>query len=162
MAEGHERLYAIKPDEGYFSAGVKPDGQQVLIGLFCPNLVAFHFDRDGKLLRSEQRPVPFVKDVTPPYDIDDERIQPMIETWKAEMRFRPATISVRKFFSDEHDIGIEDYPSHFHEILSDPAADEEEKAGVRESMELWDKDGQFVLLWGNDYWLDESGRVVSS
>jgi hypothetical protein len=29
-------------------------------------------------------------------------------------------------------------------------------------MELWDEDGQFVLLWGNDYWLDGSGRVVSS
>jgi hypothetical protein len=136
MAGGHERLYAIKPDEGYFSAGVTPDGQQVLMGLFCPNLVVFYFDRDGKLLRSEQRPVPFFRDVTPPYDIYDERIQPMIETWKAEMRFRPATIGVRKFFSDEHYIGIENYPSHFHEMLSDPAADEEEKADVRESMEL--------------------------
>jgi hypothetical protein len=86
----------------------------------------------------------------------------MIEAWQAAMGFRPATISVREFFSDEHSIGIEDYPSHFHEILSDPAADEEEKADVRESMELWNKDGQFVLLWGNDYWLDGSGRVISS
>jgi hypothetical protein len=132
------------------------------MGLFCPNLVAFYFDRDGELLRSEQWPVPFFRDVTPPYDIYDERIQPMIETWKAEVRFRPATIRVRKLFSDEHYIGIEDYPSHFHEILSDPAADEEEKADVRGSMGLWEKDGQFVLLWGNDYWLDGSGRVVSS
>jgi hypothetical protein len=78
------------------------------------------------------------------------------------MSFQPATIRVRKFFSDEHYIGIEDYPSHFHEILSDPDSDEEEKADVRESMVLWDKDGQFVLQWGNDYWLDGSGHVVSS
>jgi hypothetical protein len=98
----------------------------------------------------------------PPYDIYDARIQPLIEAWKLEMGFRPATIRVRKFWSAEHYIGIEDYPSHFHEILSDTTADEEEKADVRESMELWDEDGQFVLQWGNDYWLDRTGRVVSS
>ena len=162
MADKRGRLYAIKPDEGYFSAGVKPGGEQVLMGLFCPNLVAFRFDRDGYLLGCEQHPVPFFRDVKPPYDIYDDRIQPMLVAWKAEMELSPATIRVRKFFSDEHYIGIEDYPSYFHEILSDPAADVEEKADARQSMELWDKHGQFVLHWGNDYWLDESGRVVSS
>jgi hypothetical protein len=160
--EGQEQLYAIRPDEGYFFAGVTPGGAQVLMGLFCPNLVAFRFDREGNLLGSEQQPVPFFQGVAPPYDIYDQRIQPMIEGWKQEMGFRPATIRVRKFWSAEHYIGIEDYPSHFHEILSDPSADEEEKADVRESMERWDKDGQFVLQWGNDYWLDRAGRVVSS
>lgn len=162
MACGQDRRYAVKPDEPYFSAGVRPNGEQVLMGLFCPNLVAFYFDRDGNLLRTEHRPVPFFRDVIPPYDIYDGRIRPMIEDWKAEMGFGPATIRVKQFFSDEHYIGIEDYPSHFGEILGDPEADEEEKADVRESMELWDRAGQFVLLWGNDYWLDGSGRVVSS
>ncbi len=52
MAEGHLRRYAIKPDEGYFYAGVTPDNEQVLIGLFCPNLVAFYFDPEGTLLRT--------------------------------------------------------------------------------------------------------------
>ena len=157
-----ERRYAIKPNEGYFSAGVTPVGEQVLMGLFCPNLVAFYFDRDGSLIRSENRPVPFFHDVSPPYDIYDDRIEPMIENWKSEMTYRPATIRVKKFFSNEHLIGIEDYPSHFHEILCDSAANDAEKAHVRESMVQWDKSGQFVLQWGNDYWLDGSGRVVSS
>jgi hypothetical protein len=39
---------------------------------------------------------------------------------------------------------------------------DEERADVRESMQLWDADGQFVLYWGNDYWLDDSGEVVAS
>jgi hypothetical protein len=162
MEPAHERRYAIRPDEGYFSAGVTADGQQVLMGLCCPNLVAFRFDRDGKLVGTEQRPVPFFRGVTPPYDIYDERLRPMLQAWKAEMGFRPDTIRVQRFYSDEHGIGIEDYPSHFHEVLADPTADAEEKADIRESMELWDQDEQFVLLWGNDYWLDGSGRVVSS
>jgi hypothetical protein len=162
MEQDHERRYAIKPDEGYFCAGVTADSKQVLMGLFCPNLVAFDFDLEGNLLRVDQRPVPFFQGVTPPYNIYDERIPPLIESWKKEMGFRPATIRVKRFFSAEHSIGIEDYPAHFHEILSDPAAGDEEKADIHDSMELWDKDGQFVLLWGNDYWLDGSGRVVSS
>jgi hypothetical protein len=162
MAEASKRRYAIRPGEGYFSAGVTPDGAQVLMGLYCPNLVAFRFDRDGSLIGAEQRPVPFFRGVTPPYDIYDDRIQPMIGAWKDEMGFRPATIRVGRFYSDEYGIGIEDYPSHFHEMLDDPDADAEEKAGIREAMELWDADGQCVLLWGNDYWLDGSGHVVSS
>jgi hypothetical protein len=163
MTEGHERRYAIKPDQGtFFHTGVTPENEQVLLGLFCPNLVAFRFDLEGNLLRTEQRPVPFFQGVTPPYRIYDERIPPLIEAWKKDMGFCPAAIKVKKFFSEEHSIGIEDYPSHFHEILADPDADEAEKADVRDSMELWDRDGQFVLQWGEDFWLDESGEVVSS
>jgi hypothetical protein len=162
MATGRERRYAIRPDQGYFSAGVTSAGEQVLMGLSCPNLLALYFDPDGALMRTEHRPVPFFRGVTPPYDIYDDRIRPMIEGWQAEMGFRPATIRVRKFYSDEYSKGIEDYPDHFADILADPEADEEEKADVRESMEIWDSEGQFVLLWGNDYWLDGSGRVVSS
>jgi hypothetical protein len=163
MEQGRERRYAIQSHDDYdLYTGLTPNNEQVLMGLSCPNLVAFHFDLEGNLLRSSQRPVPFFQGVTPPYHIYDERILPLIEAWKKEMGLRPATIEVKKFFSLEHYIGIEDYPSHFHEILSDPAVGDEEKAHVRESMELWDKDGQFVLLWGNDYWLDESGEVVSS
>ena len=162
MAEVQERRYAIRPDEGYFAAGVARGGEQVLMGLLCPNLVAFRFDQDGRLIGIDHRPVPFFRDVTPPYDIYDIRLQPMLDAWKAEMGFRRATIRVLKFYSDQYWAGIEDYPSHFHEVLADPDADAEEKADIRESMELWDRDGQFVVLWGNDYWLDGSGRVVSS
>ena len=78
------------------------------------------------------------------------------------MGLRPATIKVRKFFARKPYVGIEDYPAHFGEILSDPEAAEEEKDDVRDPMGLWDQDGQFVLQWGNDYWLDDAGEVVSS
>src|SRR5205814_740764 len=138
------------------------DKQQVLLGLACPNLLAFRFDQEGNLLWTEQRPVPFFQGVTPPYEIYDPRIPPLMEAWKVEMRFHPAKIKVKKFFSEQFFVGIEDYPSHFQEILNDPAAGDSEKADVLDSMKLWDKDGQFVLQWGNDYWLDKAGEVVSS
>ena len=163
MGKDHERLYAIQPHDYYFfHTGVTPAEEQLLMGLYCPNLIAFRFDVEGNLLGTEQRQVPFFQGVTPPYNIYDNRIPPLMETWKNEMRFREATIKVKKFFSREPYIFIEDYPSHFLEILSDPNADEEEKADIRDSMKLWDKDGQFVLQWGNDFWLDETGEVVST
>jgi hypothetical protein len=163
MKRSRERRYAIQLHDCYgLYTGLTPNDEQVLMGLFCPDLVAFHFDREGNLLRIDQRPVPFFQGVTPPYNIYDKRIPRLIKAWQKEMGLRPATIQVRKFFSHELYIGIEDYPSDFEEILSDPAADEEEKADVRRDMKSWDKDGQFVLQWGNDYWLDESGEVVSS
>ena len=163
MEQSRERRYAIQTHDSYgFYTGLTPNDEQVLMGLFCPDLVAFYFDREGNLLRTDRRPVPFFQGVTPPYNIYDKRIPPLIKAWQKEIGFRSATIQVKKFFSHKPYIGIEDYPAHFQEILSDPDADEEEKADVRDSMVSWDKDGQFVLQWGNDYWLDESGEVVSS
>jgi hypothetical protein len=53
-----ERLYPIKPDEGHlFHAGIIPGDQQLLMGLFCPDLVAFCFDAAGNLLCVHSRPL---------------------------------------------------------------------------------------------------------
>jgi hypothetical protein len=158
-----ERLYPINSHGSYdFYAGVTADKTQVLMGLFCPDLVAFFFDPEGDLIKVETRPLPFFQHVPPPYDIYDGRIQLLLDDWMSDLGIQPTTIRVKRFFSQELCIGIEDYPGHFQEILSDSEASKEEKDDIVHSMTLWDQDLQFVLLWGNDYWLDESGYVVSS
>jgi hypothetical protein len=155
-------LYPILPEQGYFDAGVTGGGRQVLMGLYCPDLVAIFFNRSGDLLGTERRHLEFLQRRGGAYDIYDERISPRLRAWQNEMGYRPATIRVKKFFIAGLGIGIEDYPAHFAEILEDPDCSEDEKAGVRESMHFWDADKQFVLLWGNDFWLDGTGEVVSS
>jgi hypothetical protein len=163
MSRKGERSYPIKTHEPYgFWTGLTPGNKQVLMGLLCPNLVAFFFDAGGTLLAVEQRPLALFQGVAPPYDIYDERIPGEVASWQSEMGLRPAPIKVKKFFTQEPYAGIEDYPDHFGEVLSDPEAGRAEKEDVCESMRLWDKDGQFVLQWGNDYWLDDTGEVVSS
>lgn len=163
MAKDTERRYPIKSHEGYgFCAGITSDNKQVLMGLLCPSIAAIFFDSEGTLLHVEQHPVNFFQGVNPPYNIYDKRIPTLILAWLMEIGFQPATIKVKKFFSQVRYVGIEDYPSHFEEILNDPKESVEEKNDIRESMRLWDKDGQFVLHWGNDYWLNVSGEVVSS
>jgi hypothetical protein len=159
MEQTDERRYTIQPDES-LSTGFTSRSEQVFMGLACPNLIAFHFDHDGNLLRTEQRPVPFFVGVSPPYNIYDERISPLIQAWKTELEFGPAAIAVKKFFSQG--IGIEDHPSHLLDILEDPTAGTEEKAEARDSIESWKQRGDFVLWWGDDLWLDQSGQVISS
>lgn len=164
----------IRSEQGDFDAGMTGDGRQVLMGLDCPDLVAIFFDAAGDLIRHEARHLEFlqrsglivdgepIEGAVGYYDIDDERILHRIVAWQEELQFRSTTIRVKRFFLDELGIGIEDYPSHFGEILVDPGASDEEKRDLRDSMRLWDADGQFVLHWGNDYWLDDSGEVTSS
>lgn len=173
-SEGGSHLYPIQPEQGYFEAGMTGDGRQALMGLNCPNLVAIFFDASGDLISHESRRLELlqrsgvivdgepIEGMVGYYDIYDERIPPRIVAWQEELQFRSATIRVKRFRLDELGIGIEDYPSHFGEILDDPKASDEEKDDVRGSMRLWDADGQFVLHWGNDYWLDDSGEVTSS
>jgi hypothetical protein len=158
-----QRLYPIRSHEDYgFYAGVTPDNRQVLMGLLCPNIVVFLFNATGSLVETKQRRVHFFEGVTPPFDIYDGRIPPMIDAWQTEMRLQPGIIKVKKFFSLDLSVVIEDYPSHFEAILSDPQEGEDAKIDIRDSIKSWDKEKQFVLIWGNDYWLNNSGEVVSS
>ncbi|MFO0964158.1 MAG: hypothetical protein U0793_01040 [Gemmataceae bacterium] len=50
------RLFPIQGYGDEFSTGVCADGRQVVMGLLCPHLVAYFFDRKGKLLGDEHRP----------------------------------------------------------------------------------------------------------
>jgi hypothetical protein len=163
MQKVQDRLYSIRSHESYgFYTGLTPSSEQVLMGLHSPDLIAFRFDVNGNLTSTERRPIPLFQDVSPPYDIYHEQLPQLICQWQREMRLRESTIQVKKFTSNECDIFIDDYPSHFDEILSDPEASDAEKEDIAESIRLWDADRQFVLQWGNDYWLDETGDVVSS
>ncbi len=174
MTRDDSYLYTIRPDQGYFHCGITGDGRQVLMGLYCPDLVALFFNTAGDYLGHEERRLEFlqrndvivdgvpIEGLVAFYDIYDQRIDPRLRAWQAELGFRDLADRVKKFSVPTLGIAIEDEPDHFREILEDPETSEEEKADVRDSMADWYEDGQFVLLWRNDYWLDSTGEVVSS
>ena len=163
VTTNERRLYRIKPDEGYFFyADVTPDNKQVLMGVYCPNLIAFFFDSDGNLLSFHQRSLGVEHPHDGPYNVYSERISQQLSAWQLELGFQPTTIKVKKFFQLELKIGIQDQPDHFGEMLFDPQVSEDEKKEVRDSIRRWEECEQFVLWWGNDYWLDKTGEVVSS
>jgi hypothetical protein len=169
------RLYSIQTDEAsVFWAGMASHRRQVLMGLFCPNLLAIFFDLDGNLISIEEAHLEFlqpsgvfvggepIEGLVRRYNIYDERIPERIHAWQQQMEFEPAVIRVRKFWVQSKSIGIQDHPKHFAGAFSDPELSQEERDEQREWMRQWDADGRYVLQWGNDYWLDAAGRVTSS
>lgn len=157
------RLFPINSHPEYgFHAGTTADGRQVLMGLLCPNLVAHLFDGDGRFLGIQTRPLDFL---TPSaagiYNIYDKRIPGCIEVWRGELGLTPGVIRVRSF-SAESGVAIDEHPDHLDELLDDPDASDDEKEEARESLRRWEEDREFVLYWGNDYWLDDKGEVTSS
>jgi hypothetical protein len=175
MIRGDAHLYPIRTEESYLlHTGFTSDNRQVLMGLYCPDIVAIFFEQNGSLLEAQKRRLSFLKPDEGVYDIYDPRITDELLSWQTELGFQPGTIRVKRFFvwdnpefsSDlpwmRNGIGIQDYPDHFAEILGDPNALEEEKEALQKSLEPWEADGQFVLWWGNDYWLNREGEFVSS
>jgi hypothetical protein len=171
-------LYPIQNGiRNWISAGLTGDGRQVLMGIYSPELIAIFFDPFGKLLDAQKRPLKFIdEDIQRGYapDLRDDRIGEVLSLWQDELGYQPQRILVRKFFILEESsgnvgpwtregIGIEDYPSFWLEVLTNPSAfDEDEKNMVRTEMPRWDREGQFVLWWGNDYWIDGTGELVAS
>ncbi len=175
MERDRSYLYAIQTHEdSFFHAGLAGDGRSVLMGLLCPYLVSIFFDAEGNLLEVQKRSLEFLQargvfvDGEPiegqvrTYNIYDERIPERLAEWQQSMGVFPSPIRVKRFFLPEIGVGIEDFPDHFTEILADPHETEEEKSSIRESMREWEEGDQFVLFWGNDYWLNGSGEVISS
>lgn len=167
--------YVIQTHEAYgFFTGKSRGKQQVLMGLACPNLIAFFFNLDGDLIhvtkRFQEYLVPssvFVdgkplEGIVQTFDIYDPRIPVRLSEWQAEIGFQEQPITVKRFSNAETGIGIGDYPDHFAEVLSDPNASDDEKDNVLQSLPEWEADGQFVFWWGNDYWLNANGDVTSS
>jgi len=182
--------YIINSYGDDFYTGTIADGRQVLMGLLCPKLVAVFFDADGNLLQVESRPlsrlpprqgaigvswetdvgVLSLEGVRPgPYQVYDPHFQAALTrdlaAWKREIQFQDAPITVREFFLDDRFLGIRRLPDHLQEFKENPdnvAKDEEERRGLEDRIREWESLGQFVLLWGEDYWMSRDGDVEST
>jgi hypothetical protein len=158
-----ERLFPLQPGRVY--TGVCPDGTQVLMGLYCPEVVCFVFSPDGDLLREEARPwkmpAPEREGYWDIYDPDfKQAIARQLREWQEEIGSTPATIHVKPFFSASRAIGITDGLDMFEgneDVLS-----EQELVDEAESREVWVESGYFVFYWAKDLHMDADGSVMSS
>ncbi len=87
----------------------------------------------------------------------------MHEYLRAEFGFQPALIRVREFATDR--VAIFPLPADYQEFVDDPETpsfDEEQRKCFPYYITKWVENEEFVLLWGNDYWMDNNGEVTSS
>jgi hypothetical protein len=147
------KLYSLRAGEGYFDAGVLPDGRQALMAAFYDATFAILFAPDGTFVEYLERP----NAVRAPNES-------ALRAWQTELGFTPQTIRVEEFYVDDREVGIAELPSHYQELVDDPESqpDPDERAQLMREIEQWQHDGNFVLYWGNDLWLDASGHVASS
>jgi hypothetical protein len=159
-----DRLYPVRTNEDYgFYCGQLADGRQALATIDVRLLlVVALFDVAGNLVGEEERDLagrwPIPAHGYP--EVDHAELQ---EYLRAEFGVEPAVIRVRQFVTDR--VVIFPLPGHYQEFLDDPQSPSFER-GQRERfpayIKEWIEGEHFVLLWGNDYWLDKNGEVTSS
>jgi hypothetical protein len=164
-----KRRFPIRRDSGIctgFYTGVGRDGTQILMGLYCPDVVCFFFKPTGELLREEARrwDVPAPKRYGGHWDTYDPAFRRTLERqllrWQEEIGATPATVRVKAFFSKSRTIGITNGLDMFEgneDILS-----EEELAEEAQTRQEWIDSGYFVFNWAKDFHMWANGEVMSS
>jgi hypothetical protein len=167
-AVADERLFPIQAYD--YETGVCTDGQQVVMGLLCPELVAFYFDSQGNLLGREGRrwsdAAGKIAGDRPPYHTFNDEFKALIDAqrkaWQAELGYSPATVRVKQFHDDKYQVGIDILPDHFEDIESRTWLSEEQRQDYAESRAEWLADGNFVWWWARDYYMSADGKVEST
>jgi hypothetical protein len=152
--------------ERYFYAGHLPEGRQVLIARSVyGQMIAAIFDSGGNLIQvihQELPSPPVLPDSGEIREVDDGDFQ---EFLRREFGFSPGLIRIKEFRIPQDRFAVYHLPQHYREFLENPnsqAFDEEEREAIPGLIHQWNEWGQFVLEWGNDFWLDSTGEVVAS
>jgi hypothetical protein len=167
-----DRLFPLNfrgVDAGGPVTGVCADGRQVVMGLLCPNLVAYFFDPKGDLLHEEHRswlhPAP--RRGAGPYQIYDEAFQSALATqfqkWQQTLGFNRCAIQVRAFLDERYVVGIELFPDHLQPTADEwQSMTEQERQDMQQARAKWKAAGTFVWWWAEDYWINPDGTVGSN
>src|SRR5262249_15548384 len=79
--------------------------------------------------------------------------------------FVPGLIRVKEFRIPGEQFAVYHLPRHYQDFLRNPGGPEfgdEERQEFPGLIEQWQERGNFVLEWGNDFWLDSTGEVGAS
>lgn len=162
-----EQLFQIYPYAGDFHTGRLRDGRQVLLGLLCPELVAYFFDERGHMLTGARRAwrTPATRiGGHGPYNIDDPTfcaaIQQQISEWKLELELEEGPIRIAEFFDADLAVGIEVVPGQFDDGQDEETPSERVERVAAKSK--WVRSGKFVFWWAKDYWMSREGKVEST
>jgi hypothetical protein len=152
--------------ERYFYAGHLPDGRQALIARSVyGQLIAAICDGGGNLtqvVHQELPSPPVLPDSGEIREVDEDEFR---EYLRREFGFSPGLIRIKEFHIPEGMFAVYHLPPHYREFLENPngpSFDEEERQAFPGLIRQWNECGQFVLEWGDDFWLDSTGAVVAS
>src|SRR5260370_19241249 len=151
--------FRITTNKEYHIFAGRAGSRQALIGLLYPRLIGVFFDLNGNFVTLQERALSAEAEHTGSGGVFDEefaqRLQPEVLSWQQELGFQPTAINVKEFFLPNYSIGLESPATYWDPILRElhhyPQLEPED---IREMIARWDRTGQFVLWWGNDYYVD--------
>jgi uncharacterized protein (TIGR02996 family) len=144
-----------------WEAGLAGDCQVLMLGEH-ERVLGLFFDREGEFLEQQIRPWP--RPAQGYRGEFDELWEATCRPWQQELRFEPTTICVKRFAGPEGEPCIIDYAFGHRDFFQRPEElDAEERDSISRFLhEVWLPRGQFVLNWGDDFWMDNTGEVVAT
>lgn len=159
-----ERLYPVKTDEDHsLFCGRLANGHQAMATLDVRLLlVVTLFDAAGNLVGEEERDLAGRWPI-PVHGYPEVNHAELHDYLRTEFGFEPAVIRVRALTTDR--VAIYPLPGHYQEFVDapeSPSFDEGQREHFPALIKEWVENEEFVLLWGNDYWMDNNGKITSS
>jgi len=153
-------MHTIRPRPWTYFTGETLDGKQVLLGWVTDFIGVLLFDKKGELVSTNEYPL----------GIDLQRgLGPAVEAIaakkirvvKRELGFRRGPIRVQPFSVNGWKVRLKRFPDELEEFLFDPDRYSEDEARLyRTDIERWKVEGNSVLEWGNQYYLDGEGNTI--
>jgi hypothetical protein len=163
-ASASDRLYPLQSHDPYgFYAGGLPGGEQAIVFWESPGKVAaLRFSATGEYLGVEVWEYPPL----PRMEKGEDRTRLIHEHFRGAFGLTPGVVRVRRFFADRWQVGIRPVEDFHEEFAADPAAFcSGDAAGIADELDClrsWVEARQFVFDCGNNYWVDDCGKVFSS
>ncbi len=156
-----ERRYPVKTNADYgFYAGSLTNGRQALATLDVQLLfeIAF-FDVTGEFVGEEKRDLAGRWPI-PAHGYPEINQAELHEYLRNEFGFTPATIRV-EWFETEYGVKIQPLTYWMQRWVTDPTSHDDPERALK-LLRKWVENEEFVLLFGNDYFLNKDGEVTAS
>jgi hypothetical protein len=164
-----ERLYRLRPDQAVFETGTA-QGKQLLLSFTVREISLHWFAPDGAFLELERIPVEPAT-MPPGHRVWqagkvvaeglhwEERVERQLAALKERLGFVPCDILIRKFESEE--AGIFDLPGEYVQFLENAEEySEEDRQAFEAYIQKWRQARDFVLVYNEEYWMNEAGEVT--
>ena len=158
--------YKLFSEDYIFDTGRNANNDQIVIGIQTPNIVVLQFSDEGELQNINKTPVD-ISDDTHLYDIYSDIYNELFLKIKTQLGFVSAPICILKFFLEQDEIGIQDFPDHFLDYLNnkndETMYDLEQRESYEKLIPEWKMKNNFVFFWCEEYYIDgETGEIESS
>jgi hypothetical protein len=160
-----QRTYYLQSEPDHFRVGRLPNGNQVLMLIDVPDFVLVEFDADGNHLGITTRAMPPELLLLDRHGVwvGFDRFWVELEKLANDIGLSDNTITVRRFFIPDRELGIKDLPEFYEETLDGTNDfDEIELGGVMEEIQRWLDEGDFVFVWSQEYWMNREGEITST